>query len=89
LGLLDCIGELKRMLLDKIRNNDVKEAARIFDVMEELYDNLYEFSMYDKVVKESRRKIDVARKLVDDVRSVITEEKRRNELNESINKLKK
>jgi translin len=36
--------------------------------------------MYDKVVKEARRKIDVNRILVDDVRSVITEEKRRTEL---------
>ena len=31
--------------------------------------------MYDKVVKEARRKIDVNRILVEDVRSAITEEK--------------
>lgn len=89
LGLLDCIGELKRMIFDKIRGNDVKEATRVFDVMEDLYDSLYGFSMYDKVVKEVRRKIDIARKLVDDARSVITEEKRRTQLNENLNKLKK
>lgn len=89
LGLLDCIGELKRMIFDKIRGNNVKEATRVFDVMEDLYDSLYGFSMYDKVVKEVRRKIDIARKLVDDARSVITEEKRRTQLNENLNKLKK
>lgn len=89
LGLLDCIGELKRMIFDKIRGNDVKEARRIFDIMEDLYDNLYGFSMYDKVVKEARRKVDIARKLVDDARSVITEEKRRTELNEVLTKSKK
>ncbi len=89
LGLLDCIGELKRMIFDKIRGNDVKEATRIFDIMEDLYDNLYGFSMYDKVVKEARRKVDIARKLVDDARSVITEEKRRTELNEVLTKSKK
>ncbi len=89
LGLLDCIGELKRMIFDKIRNNNVKEATRIFDVMQDLYDNLYGFSMYDKVVKEARRKVDVARKLVDDARSVITEEKRRSELNQTLVKSKK
>jgi translin len=45
--------------------------------------------MYDKVVKEARRKIDVNRILVDDVRSVITEEKRRTELIKILKKLEK
>ena len=45
--------------------------------------------MYDKVVKEVRRKIDVNRILVDDVRSAITEEKRRTELIKNLQSLKK
>lgn len=89
LGLLDCIGELKRMVFDKIRVGDIKEALRIFEVMENLYLHLYPFSMYDKVVKEARRKIDVDRILVDDTRGAITEEKRRSELIATLNKLKK
>ena len=80
LGLLDCIGELKRRVFDQIRIGDVDEATRVFDVMESLYLHLYTFSMYDKVVKEARRKIDVGRILVDDVRSAITEERRRTDL---------
>lgn len=89
LGLLDCVGELKRMVFDKIRIGDIDEATRIFDVMENLYLNLYTFSLYDKVVKEARRKIDVNRILVDDVRSAITEEKRRSELIKTLQKLEK
>ncbi|MFB5622353.1 MAG: RNA-binding protein [Candidatus Nitrosomaritimum yanchengensis] len=89
LGLLDCIGELKRMVFDKIRVGDIKEALRIFEIMENLYLHLYPFSMYDKVVKEARRKIDVDRILVDDTRGAITEEKRRSELIATLNKLKK
>ena len=89
LGLLDCVGELKRMVFDKIRIGKIDEATRIFDVMENLYLNLYTFSLYDKVVKEARRKIDVNRILVDDVRSAITEEKRRNELIKTLQKLEK
>ncbi|NCF21972.1 MAG: RNA-binding protein, partial [Nitrosopumilaceae archaeon] len=54
LGLLDCVGELKRMIFDKIRLGEIKEALRIFDIMENLYLHLYPFSMYDKVVKEAR-----------------------------------
>jgi translin len=89
LGLLDCIGELKRMVFDKIRVGDINEALRIFEIMENLYLHLYPFSMYDKVVKEARRKIDVDRILVDDTRGAITEEKRRSELIATLNKLKK
>ena len=89
LGLLDCVGELKRMVYDKIRVGDIEEATRVFEIMENLYLHLYTFSMYDKVVKEARRKIDVNRILVDDVRSAITEEKRRTELINVLQKLEK
>ena len=89
LGLLDCIGELKRMVFDKIRIGDIEEATRVFEIMENLYLQLYTFSMYDKVVKEARRKIDVNRILVDDVRSAITEEKRRTELIKTLKKFEK
>ncbi len=89
LGLLDCVGELKRMVFDKIRIGKIDEATRIFETMENLYLHLYTFSLYDKVVKEARRKIDINRILVDDVRSAITEEKRRTELIKTLQKLEK
>ena len=89
LGLLDLIGELKRMIFDKIRIGDIDEATKIFEIMENLYLHLYPFSMYDKVVKEARKKIDVARILVDNVRGAITEEKRRTDLIKELNKLQK
>jgi len=78
LGLLDCIGELKRLVLDKIRKDRLKEANRIFNVMENLYLILYPFAMFDKIVKEARRKLDVNRSLVEESRAIITEEIRRN-----------
>ena len=89
LGLLDCVGELKRRIFDKIRTGEINDALKIFDIMENLYLHLYPFSMYDKVVKEARRKIDVDRILVEDVRGAITEEKRRSELIKALEKLKK
>jgi len=89
LGLLDCVGELKRSIFDKIRIGQIDDANRIFEVMEDLYLQLNTFSMYDKVVKEARRKIDVNRILVDDVRSAITEEKRRTELIKTLRKLER
>ena len=72
----------------EIRIGEIKNALKIFEIMENLYLQLYPFSMYDKVVKEARRKIDVDRILVDDARGAITEEKRRSELIETLNELK-
>jgi len=84
LGLLDCIGELKRQVIDTIRVGNLKKAESLFDVMENLYLMLYPFATYDKIVKESRRKLDVNRSLVEDTRTILTEEIRRQELIETI-----
>ena len=89
LGLLDCIGELKRQVIDTIRVGNLKKAESLFDVMENLYLMLYPFATYDKIVKESRRKLDVNRSLVEDTRTILTEEIRRQELIVTINKAKK
>jgi len=89
LGLLDLIGELKRNVFDNIRIGKSKEAARIFEIMENLYLHLYPFAMYDKLVKEARKKLDVNRRLIEDARSAVTEEVRRANLIDSINKFKK
>ena len=78
LGLLDCVGELKRMTLDHLRRDASDAAIQTFETMETLYQELYHFSIYDKVLKEVRRKIDVNRSLVESVRSTVTEEIRRN-----------
>ena len=43
LGLLDCIGELKRMVFDKIRIGEIDEAIRIFEVMEKLVSSSLHF----------------------------------------------
>ena len=72
LGLLDCIGEIKRQVIDKIRVGDSRRATQLFDIMENLYLLLYPFASYDKIIKEARRKLDVNRMLVEETRSVLT-----------------
>ena len=88
LGLLDCIGEIKRQVIDKIRVGDSRRATQLFDIIENLYLLLYPFASYDKIVKEARRKLDVNRMLVEETRSVLTEEIRRQELIKAIKKKK-
>ncbi len=73
LGLLDCIGELKRQVLDRIRAGDTAGAERMFDVMGGLYEMLYPMAAYDKVLKEARRKLDVNRELIERARLAVTE----------------
>ena len=84
LGLLDCIGEMRRNVYDKIRMGKADGAKEMFEKMDELYLQLYPFAYFDKIVKEARRKLDVNRILVEETRIAITEEIRRSELIKSM-----
>jgi translin len=86
LGLMDLIGELKRYVFDNIRIGKSKEASRVFEIMENLYLSLYPFAVYDNILKEARKKLDINRKLIEDARSAITEEIRRTDLIDSFSK---
>ena len=71
-------------MIDQIRIGNSKNAENYFGIMEELYLILYPFAVYDKIVKESRRKLDVNRILVEDTRLILTEEIRRQEFIKNI-----
>ena len=87
LGLLDSIGELKRSAYDCIRNDDFKTDEGMFSIMESLYLMLSPFAAYDNIVQGTKRKLYVARILVDDTRAAITDEARRREFISSVNRL--
>jgi translin len=89
LGMLDCIGEVRRLLLDSVIKGDMKRASSLFSVMEQLYSLLSHFAVYDNAVQGTRRKIDVARGLIEDTRGIMAEESRREELNSSMKRLYK
>lgn len=84
LGMLDCVGELKRFMLDCIRSDRPEQANYAFDTMEGLYEGLYPFAAYDAVLKESRRKLDVGRITLESSRAIITEENRRRHMTAKI-----
>jgi translin len=87
LGLLDAIGELKRTVYDSIRRGDLKTAEQMFSTMESLYVMISPFAVYDNTVQSLRRKLDIARMLIEDTRATVTEEVRRLEFMEAVNKL--
>jgi translin len=87
MGLLDTVGEVKRLLLDAVMKSEIEDARRYFELMESLYSALSPFAAFDHVANGVRRKIDVARMLTEDVRGVMAEEARRSMMVESIRDL--
>ena len=80
MGLLDAVGEIKRLVLDAIMQGEIGKAKGYFELMEGLYSALSPFAAYDHAANGVRRKIDVARILTEDVRGVMAQESRRSNL---------
>jgi translin len=78
LGLLDSIGEIKRMIYDNLQTERTSDALNLFALMEDLYSSIYPFSVYDNIVPGIKRKLDVAKLLIENARSTLTEESSRN-----------
>lgn len=89
LGLLDSVGELKRLVLDSILQRKLPKAKRYFEVMEDLYSVCAPLAVYDHVVNGARRKIDVARMLVEDTRGFLAEEIGREDVERAMTRLEK
>jgi translin len=89
LGLLDSIGEIKRMIYDNLRTERISEALNLFALMEDLYSSIYPFSVYDNIVPGIKRKLDVAKLLIENARSTLTEESNRNLLIKRMDNLEK
>jgi translin len=88
-GLLDCIGEIKRMVYDRMRLGRAEDAARLFATMQDIYGAVYPFAVYDNLVSGIRRKLDVAKMLIEDIRAVVTEETRRSIMIKAIDSLER
>ena len=87
MGLLDCVGEIKRMIYDRVRAGSPEGAHDLFNFMEQIYSSVYPFAIYDNLVGGLKRKLDVAKMLIEDVRVLLTEESRRGNLIRAIEQL--
>ena len=78
LGAADAVGELRRWFMTALLNDDMEEARRTFDAMENLYDQLNRLSFPDAVVP-LRHKQDMVRGMLERTRATLVEavEKRR------------
>jgi len=71
LGLLDCVGELRREMLEELKRGDRKKADYYFSKMDELYEALLPLRFSNSLLPNFRRKQDVARMQLEQARSEI------------------
>jgi len=89
LGLLDVVGELKRKVFDYVRVDKQREASRLFEYAESIYLTIKPLAIFDNLIPGMRRKLDVDRMLLEDMRGLMTEEVRRNRLLDSLNRVER
>ena len=88
LGLLDFIGELRRMTMDQLKAGKLKDAQGTFESMEAIFEDLL---MLDRtsIVPTFRRKMDVAKKLIEATRTDVIADIRKVSLEKAIRNLEK
>jgi translin len=89
MGLLDCIGEIKRMIIDKIRLEGTSDINTLFELMDKIYGIIYPLAVYDNLMPGLRKKLDVSRILIENVRGILTEENRRTIMIEKMHEFEK
>jgi len=88
LGLLDFVGELRRMTMNQLKAGKLEEAERSFESMEALFEDLLSLDR-TSVIPTFRRKMDVAKKLVEATRADVIADIRRSSLERTIENLEK
>jgi translin len=89
MGLLDCIGEIKRVIIDKIRLEGTSDINTLFELMDKIYGIIYPLAVYDNLMPGLRKKLDVSRILIENVRAMLTEENRRTIMIEKMHEFEK
>jgi translin len=88
LGLGDVPGELRREALDALRTGDLEAAEKHLDRMEQIY--LHLVAMEDaSLLKGLRRKLDIARAVIEATRSEVTAETGRRRLSDQLKGLQR
>ncbi len=79
-GLLDVVGELKRLTLESVGKKDFRTAMNYFRMAEGIYEAVRPLDYPEALLPGVRRKTDVARAVVESLRSLLTDLKFRKEL---------
>lgn len=88
LGMLDFIGEMRRMILDCLRNGKTEEAQQLLSKMEKVYEDLFSLDR-TSILPNFRRKLDAARRILETTRGDVASDMRRVSLEKAVRSLER
>ena len=71
-GLAECVGELRRHCLDRMRQGALLESERLLEVMDEIFSHLTLVDFPDAITRGLRRTTDIARGCLEKTRGELT-----------------
>ncbi len=83
-ALAETIGELRRHVLNLLREDELEEAQKIHDKMEEIFDQLEQFDYPDSILSGMKHRRDGARKNLEKTRADITRAIRERKLEKAL-----
>lgn len=83
LGMLDFMGEMRRMTLDALRRGNADEAQRLLVTMEKVYEDLMSFDR-TSILPNFRRKLDASRRILEATRGDVATDLRRVSLEKAL-----
>jgi len=86
LGLLDAVGEFRRMSLNSLRKGKVEVAENLLGVMEGIYEDLQSLN-HTSIIPTFRVKMDAARRIIEATRGDVVTEARRFSLEKALDRL--
>lgn len=83
LGMLDFVGEMRRMALDSLRHGKADEAQTLLSTMERVYEDLMSLDR-TSILPNFRRKLDGARRILETTRGDVATDLRRVSLEKAL-----
>jgi translin len=83
LGMLDFVGEMRRMTLDALRRGSAEEAQALLTTMEKVYEDLMSLDR-TSILPNFRRKLDAARRILEATRGDVATDLRRVSLEKAL-----
>ncbi|NIS79573.1 MAG: haloacid dehalogenase [Anaerolineales bacterium] len=88
-GLGEAVGELRRRVLDILRHDEVTEAERLLDAMDDIYSLLVTIDFPDAITDNLRRLTDMVRGVTERTRGDLTTSRQQCELKAALESVEK
>jgi len=86
-GMSEVVGELRRRIMDLMREGHSQEVERLLDVMEDIYAQLVTMDYPDALTYGLRRRTDIARSIIERTQADVTISYRQQQLEKRITNL--